>query len=322
MLNLAICGGKLFTKHSTGERHPESRGRYDAVEKALRRSMLWRRDNSIALRKASMEELALCHDIDYIELVKRECLRIPPGSCRLLTTGDVVISSSSYDVATVAVGSGLQAVDAVMGGVALRAFCPLRPPGHHATRRRGMGFCLFNNIAVAVRYAQRVYGVGKVAIIDWDVHHGNGTQDIFYDDPSVFYFSTHQRGIYPGTGFSEETGSGAAVGTTCNIPIDGGESSRELLLSAYDIPLTAAMETFRPELLFISAGFDAHVDDPLGGLNLTTEDFTTLTEKVTALAARWCQGRVISLLEGGYQLEALADAVDVHTKALQLINFM
>lgn len=317
MLDSVYSGGFFCTQHDTGEGHPESGGRYVAVEKALRLGGLKRRDNSLPLRVASYEELELCHGRGYIDLVERECAGVIPGRHSFLSTGDAVICSRSYEVVKVAVGAVLQAVDAVLQGFTKRAFCAVRPPGHHACGDRGMGFCLFNNAAIAARYAQRRYGIERVAILDWDLHHGNGTQEIFYADPTVLYFSTHQGGIYPGTGFAEERGFGEGMGTTYNFPIEGGLRSRLEVIEAFDGPLSKAMEAFRPELIVISAGFDAHVLDPLGGLNLESADYATLTDLVVAIAGRFCQGRLISVLEGGYHLGALAASVQAHVQRLR-----
>jgi acetoin utilization deacetylase AcuC-like enzyme len=209
------------------------------------------------------------------------------------------------------VGAGLNAVDAVLTGRARNAFCVVRPPGHHANACRGMGFCLFNNIAIAARYAQRKHGVARVAIVDWDVHHGNGTQDIFYADPTVFFFSTHQWPLYPGTGRANETGAGAAQDTTMNFPFPAG-SGRAEILGAVQQAFIPAMQSYRPELVLISAGFDSRIDDILGRFTLTDPDFADLTRVVMEIA----DGRVVSLLEGGYNLSGLASAATAHVRAL------
>jgi acetoin utilization deacetylase AcuC-like enzyme len=218
-------------------------------------------------------------------------------------------------VAARAAGTALNAVDAVMEGRARNAFCVVRPPGHHANASRGMGFCLLNNIAIAARYAQRRHGVGRALIVDWDVHHGNGTQDIFYGDGSVFFFSTHQWPLYPGTGRANERGSGAGAGTTMNCPFPAGSGRREIL-GAVRESLMPAMREYRPELVLVSAGFDSRVGDLLGRFTLTDDDFAELTEAVMEIADASAGGRVVSLLEGGYSLSGLASASTAHVGAL------
>jgi acetoin utilization deacetylase AcuC-like enzyme len=232
-----------------------------------------------------------------------------------LSTGDTDICPRSLEAAVRGAGLCLNAVDLVMKGEADNAFCIVRPPGHHATPDRGMGFCLFNNVAVAARYAQKEYGVDRVAIADWDVHHGNGTQDIFYKDPSVFFFSTHQSPWYPGTGDLEETGTGAGKGTTLNCPFPAG-SGREQILGAFRGKFQALMEEYKPGLLLLSAGFDSRRGDPLGHFRLTDEDFAELTNIMRKIADKHAGGRLISVLEGGYDLDGLTKAVGAHAQAL------
>ena len=202
-----------------------------------------------------------------------------------------------------------------MAGRITNAFVALRPPGHHALGERAMGFCLINHVAVAARYVQKKYGLKRVLIIDWDVHHGNGTQDIFYTDPTVFYFSTHQWPYYPGTGAADDTGSGDGVGTTLNVPLSAGAGDGEVV-RAFRHKLVPAAETFRPDFVFISAGFDAHEDDPLAHLRLTESGYAELTRIVKDIATRFADGRLVSLLEGGYDLSALSRSVDTHLRTL------
>ncbi len=234
-----------------------------------------------------------------------------------LSTGDVQICPKSYAIAKLASGGVFTGVDLVMKDIVKRVFCNVRPPGHHACQEVGMGFCLFNNVALGARYAQKMYGVERVLIVDWDVHHGNGTQEIFYRDPSVFYFSTHQKGIYPQTGSQDEKGDGDAVGTTLNVPIPGGGGSRKAVIRAIDEQLIPAMERFQPQLIMISAGFDGHKDDPIGGFDLETQDFALLTKKICALANKCCDGKVVSVLEGGYNLSAIAESAVAHVQAME-----
>lgn len=301
-----------FEAHDTGPGHPECPGRIRAVARALSGAGWTEQLVPIATREATIEELCLVHDPAYVELVRRE---LEEEGRRRLSTGDTDTGPQSYAVARTATGGVLHAVDAVMEGRVDNAFCAVRPPGHHATRNRGMGFCLFNHVAVAARYAQKRHGIGRVLIVDWDVHHGNGTQDIFYEDGSVFYFSTHQHPWYPGTGLRTETGEGAGKGTTLNCPLPAG-TMMEAVRDAFRNRLLPAMESFRPEFILISAGFDARHGDPLGGFRLRDEDFAELTRMLLDLAERDCGGRVVSLLEGGYDLSGLGQAVTAHVAAL------
>jgi acetoin utilization deacetylase AcuC-like enzyme len=226
-----------------------------------------------------------------------------------------LISRESYDVALWAAGGVLAACDEVMEGRAGRAFCAVRPPGHHASADVGMGFCIFNNAAVAARYLQKKHGLDRVLIVDWDVHHGNGTQGIFYRDGSVFYFSTHQWPWYPWTGAAEETGEGDGKGATLNVPLPAGSGDPEFI-EAFEGKLRPAMDRFRPDFVLISAGFDSRTADPLGRFRLTDDGFRRLTEIVIAIARDHASGRLVSMLEGGYSLPGLASAVPAHVDAL------
>ena len=214
-----------------------------------------------------------------------------------------------------AAGGVLSAIDVVIAGGVTNAFCCVRPPGHHATRDRGMGFCIFNNVAIAARYAQQRHGLAKVLIVDWDVHHGNGTQDIFYADGSVLYFSTHQQGWYPGTGWEDETGAGNGKGATLNVPVPAGTGGREVL-AAFTDRLVPAADAFKPDLVLVSAGFDSDADDPLGGLMLAAVDFGALTSVVADIARKHCDGRIVSVLEGGYNVDVLKTSVAAHVRVL------
>lgn len=310
-LHTGLVADPVCKVHDTGWGHPETASRYDAAFRALCTSGAIEHLEKIPCRLALDEELQVCHDPHYIQLVQAE---VAAGAATL-STGDADICARSMDAARYAVGGVLNAVDAVMTGRVKNAFCLVRPPGHHATSNRGMGFCLFNNAALAARHAQRRHGIGRVLIVDWDVHHGNGTQDIFYEDDSVFYFSTHQAPWYPGTGAREETGTGRGLGFTLNCPCTAGDGRNEML-PAYTDRLLPAMERFHPELVILSAGFDSRIDDPLGQLRLTDEDFADLTRLMLETARAHAGGRVVSVLEGGYNLSGLGAATAAHVQAL------
>jgi len=251
------------------------------------------------------------HTDSYIQTARRDILSGRFG----LSTGDTVVCGDSLDVALQAVGGLVAAVDAVTAGMVKTAFCAVRPPGHHATPSAGMGFCIFNNAAIAARYAQQHRGVGKVLIVDWDIHHGNGTQDTFYEDGSVFYCSTHQNGLYPmlmtGKGHASDTGSGPGAGTNLNVPLPRGSEDRDILAAFHD-RIAPAAQKFKPELAIISAGFDSREGDPLGSFYVTDEAFAALTHLVMELA----DGRIVSTLEGGYDPAGLASAVAAHIQAM------
>ena len=301
----------MFREHNTGAGHPERAERCDAVAAGLEEADLVAELERISVRPATVDEVALCHDRSYIALVEQET----ESGRRILSTGDTRIRDDSYAVAMYAAGGVLSAVDAVIAGGVTNAFCCVRPPGHHATRDRGMGFCIFNNVAIAARYAQQRHGLAKVLIVDWDVHHGNGTQDIFYADGSVLYFSTHQQGWYPGTGWEDETGAGNGKGATLNVPVPAGTGGREVL-AAFTDRLVPAADAFKPDLVLVSAGFDSDADDPLGGLMLAAVDFGALTSVVADIARKHCDGRIVSVLEGGYNVDVLKTSVAAHVRVL------
>jgi acetoin utilization deacetylase AcuC-like enzyme len=298
-------------KHDPGPGHPERPARYRAVMERLEGSGLLQGLTRIEARSATDDELALVHTRDYIALVERDVALGRPQ----LTTGDTDIGAHSIESARVATGSVLSAVDAVFAGHIGNAFCVVRPPGHHASEAIGMGFCFFNNVAVAARYAQHRYGVERVLMVDWDVHHGNGTQDIFYRDGSVLFFSTHQSPWYPGTGSASERGEGQGAGKTINCPFPAG-SARHEIVGAFQKILLPAAGDFHPDFLMISAGFDSRINDPLGHFLLTDDDFAELTRMMTDFAADRCAGRLVSVLEGGYNLDGLASASEAHVRAL------
>lgn len=307
----ALLLDPVYQQHDPGPGHPESVKRLVAISQALTEAGLVDKMQGIAPRAATIDELALCHDRGYIATAKEDV----EAGLDDLSTGDTAICARSYDVAIRAVGGVLNAVDAVFAGKAANAFCAVRPPGHHARPAQGMGFCLFNNIAIAARHAQQKHGAQKVAIVDWDVHHGNGTQDIFYEDGSVLFCSTHQSPLYPFTGHANETGSGKGKGSTLNLPFPARTGMSKIGAAFSDFVLPA-IDAFKPDLILISAGFDSRIDDPLGQFRLTDDDFVALTKLLLESAKTHCQSRLVSVLEGGYNVEGLASAVTHHVQTL------
>jgi acetoin utilization deacetylase AcuC-like enzyme len=306
-----ILADPLFLRHEPGGECPEVPARYSAAMAGVEATVPAKRRIELPARDATDEDLRLCHTRAYIEQVRRECAE----GRYTLSTGDTDLCPATHDVARRAAGAVLAATDAVMAGTVRSAFCPVRPPGHHAGADFGMGFCVFNNVAIGARHLQRRHGLDRVLIVDWDVHHGNGTQDLFAEDPSVFYFSTHQWPSYPGTGRAGHIGTGEGVGATLNCPLGTGSGRREME-DAFRGKLAPAMEGFRPQFVLISAGFDGEGGDPLGGFALWEEDFAALTRIVLGIANRYASGRVVSVLEGGYRLEGLAAMVGAHVREL------
>lgn len=300
-----------YLEHVTPAGHPESTHRAQIVMRGLTDSGLLEKMVRLEPRRAAIEDLVRCHDEAYVQTARED---VQAGR-DALSTGDTDVSARSYDVALLAAGGVCAAVDAVVERKVDNAFCVVRPPGHHATPARGMGFCLFNNIAVAARYAQAKHKIGKVLIADWDVHHGNGTQDIFYRDGSVLFFDTHQSPWYPGTGDANETGSGKGLGCIINNPFPAGAGRKEIL-GVFQDRLSAAAQKFKPDLIMVSAGFDSRAGDPLGGFKLTDEDFIDLTKQMQALAKEHAQGRLVCTLEGGYNLRGLMKATSAHVQTL------
>ena len=302
-----LAADPICKEHITGPQHPEQPARFDAAVGALRGLDLV----AIPPRLANHDELALCHARKYIQLAEREIF----DGFHELSTGDTIVSPKSLDAALRSTGQVLNAIDAIVEKRVSNAFSIGRPPGHHATPVRGMGFCIFNTVAIAARYAQKKHGLGRVLIADWDVHHGNGTQDIFYTDGTVYFFSTHQSPWYPGTGARNERGEGKGEGMTLNCPFPAG-SGRKEILGAFQEQLIAAADQVKPELVLISAGFDSRADDPLGQFLLTDHDFADLTRVMREIADKHSGGRLLSVLEGGYSLTGLAAGVRAHVEAL------
>ncbi|WP_340121753.1 histone deacetylase family protein [Methylobacter svalbardensis] len=295
-----------FLFHQTGAGHPECPDRIRSIEQALAAS-----EFSLLIRQSpplgTEQQIRLIHSQSHIDAI----LRAIPAQGEHYLDQDTVLSPGSGLAAFRAVGAVCDAVDKVLAGKADNAFCAIRPPGHHAEPEQAMGFCLFNNIAIAASYALHHYQLRRIAIVDFDVHHGNGTQAAFYHQPKVLYASSHEMPHYPGTGHPSETG----VGNIINVPLTAGDSGVELR-QKYRSKILPALKNFKPDLLLISAGFDAHKDDPLASIMLVEDDFKWITEELMAIADSCCKGRIISALEGGYHLKALAASVAIHVKTL------
>lgn len=295
-----------FANHKTSAGHPERPDRYRAVEAVLSQAEF----DALVREKAEVADVdttRYVHTDRYVDALQDA----RPNEGYVYLDGDTMMEPSTWEVVLRGVGGTLQAVDKVLDGEVQNAFVACRPPGHHAESEKAMGFCLFNNIGIGARHAQKKHGLKRVAIVDFDVHHGNGTQEIFNSDPSVLYASTHQMPLYPGTGAARETG----VGNIFNAPLapgDGGDKMR----AAFEGKILPALDTFKPELIIVSAGFDAHERDPLGSLRMTADDFAWVTRELMKSAEKNCQGRLVSVLEGGYDLQGLADSVAAHVGEL------
>jgi acetoin utilization deacetylase AcuC-like enzyme len=289
------------------EGHPERPDRLRAVERALEAEPFAPLIRLEAPR-ATLEQIALCHPPAYIQ----KLLDAAPAEGLVALDADTVMSPGTVEAALRGVGGAILAVDEVMAGRARNAFSAMRPPGHHAEREKAMGFCFFNQAAIAARHAQRAHGAKRVAIVDWDVHHGNGTQDIFWNDGSVLYASTHEMPLYPGTGAPSERG---AQNTIVNVALGAGDGS-DAFREAFDLAVLPRVDSFCPDLVIISAGFDAHWRDPLADINLREADFAWATSKLMDIADRRCSGRIVSVLEGGYDLQALTLSAAAHVGAL------
>ncbi len=311
LMKTALIHHPIYQKHNTGPGHPETSLRYLAVMEALREDeTVWGELLELTPEIATKGQIQAAHTANHFKFAEGA---VENGLDRL--DADTTISMQSFDAAMYAAGGAIAAVDAVMKGEAKNAFVAARPPGHHATGEHAMGFCIFNNVAVAAKHVQNYKDIDRVAIIDWDVHHGNGTQGIFYADPSVHFFSMHQYPWYPGTGARGETGHGRGLGSTLNLPVKANTRAEEQK-RMFEAAIEDISSNFKPDFIFISAGFDAHLTDPLGQLSLENEDYISMTETVRKWADEVCGGRVVSVLEGGYNLESLGGTVRSHVEAL------
>ena len=309
-MKTGLITSNTYQNHNTGNGHPEKIDRVttiiDNFKKLNNKNLIWKKPS-----KYKRELLENTHNKDYINFVEKS---FPEKGLSFLD-GDTIISPGSKEATADAVGSIITAIDGVQNKEFHNAFCAVRPPGHHAERNKAMGFCIYNNVAVGTHYLLEKYKFNKVAIIDFDVHHGNGTQDIFYDNEKVLYISTHQYPYYPGTGAEKEKGK---YNNIFNIPLPAGTTSEEYL-NAYEFVLKKIKE-FKPEFILLSAGFDAHKDDPLAQFQLTSKDFYNLTKRTLNLAKLYCEGKVVSILEGGYDLNALQESTEMHVNALLEFN--
>ena len=299
-----------YQNHNTGDGHPEKIDRVTVVidnfKKLDNKDLVWKKPS-----KFDRSLLEITHNSDYINFVEKS---FPEKGLSFLD-GDTIVSPGSKDATSDAVGSIITAIDGVQNKDFKNAFCAVRPPGHHAEKNKAMGFCIYNNVAVGANYLINKYKLKKIAIIDFDVHHGNGTQDIFYDNEKVLYISTHQYPYYPGSGTNDEKGKHNNI---LNIPLPAGTTS-EAYLNAYEFVLNKIKE-FKPEFILLSAGFDAHKDDPLAQLQLESKDFYNITKRTLELSKQYCDGKVVSILEGGYDLQALQESTEMHVKALLEFN--
>jgi len=308
----ALVYDPIFLNHNTGRSHPERSERLTAAFDLLQTQPWYSDLLQLKPTRADLKWIGAIHDQRYIDRVNQACSL----EQRHIDSPDVSISRESYDVALHAVGSVLEITDQVMAEKANNGFAMIRPPGHHAENDVAMGFCLFNGIAIAARYLQKKYDLERILILDWDVHHGNGTQHTFEQDPTVFYISLHQFPHYPGTGALSETGIGAGEGATLNCPMSPGLGDEHYRQAFNEIILPRARK-FAPDAVLISAGFDAHFADPLGSINLDSQSYVWMTRVMMELAEECCDGRLISVLEGGYDLGALAESVSAHVNVLR-----
>ncbi|MFT5115805.1 MAG: acetoin utilization deacetylase AcuC-like enzyme [Parasphingorhabdus sp.] len=311
MPNTAFLYDPRFLQHDTGQGHPERSSRLSHAIEFLQQRPYFDSLQQVAPAPCAEQWIETIHSGDYINRTKQAC----NDGVSYIDSPDVAVCSSSWDVANLAVGGVLAIADAVIGGEVQNGFAMIRPPGHHAEHDTALGFCLFNNVAITARYLQAFHGLERILILDWDVHHGNGTQHSFESDDSVMYISLHQYPFYPGSGAWSETGIGKGLGATVNCPMNAGAGNAEYE-QAFKERIFPAIHSFKPDAVLLSAGFDAHGQDPLGAINLTTDFYHWMTVRMKEIADQYCQGRIISMLEGGYDLLALASCIDTHIETL------
>jgi len=310
MVSTAIVKDKRYLRHITGEYHPENHHRLEVIYEMLEEEGMKGKFREVAPRIATREELEMVHTSRYVDQIAATY-----GRDYTMLDPDTSTSAESWEVARLAVGGLLNLVDGVMKGDYKNGFALVRPPGHHAETNRGMGFCIFNNVAVAAKYARQKYSLERILIVDWDLHHGNGTQNAFYEDPHVLYFSTHQFPYYPGSGSIGEVGKGEGTGLTVNVPLPGGQGDDEYVQIFKEI-LYPIAEEFIPQLVMVSAGFDIYFQDPLGAMDVTPRGFCRMTEIMMEIARKCCQERLVMVLEGGYNLTGLRESVEASLRRL------
>jgi len=311
MSKLGFITHPIYLEHDTGLYHPENPKRLSAIHSHLKNTGFIKKIEIIEPLSAELSLIEEVHQAAYVQDVSASIL----NGQKVLDQGDTIVSEKSLDAALHAVGAVKKGLELIKSGEFDKIFCAVRPPGHHAEYNYAMGFCIFNNIAIAARYAQKIGIADKILVVDWDVHHGNGTQHLFENDNTVFYYSIHQFPFYPGTGAENETGKESGRGFTLNRPLNGGSADSEYL-DAFENDMQSIDKNFKPDIIMISAGFDAHKDDPLAGMQMTENGYAQMTEILTKLSWKHGDGKILSVLEGGYNLEALSKSVEVHLDVL------